>query len=153
MAPGKAVLRSVSSLIIRSFRPTDRAALVHLWSGVFPEDPPRNAPDSMIDNKLRVQSDLLLVAELDERLVGAVMAGFDGTRGWIHHLAVAPQYRLKGVATALVNAAEDGLRLLGCPKVNLQVRAENDGVVAFYRGLGYSVEQRVSMGKVLETER
>ena len=67
-------------------------------------------------------------------------------------MAVAPQYRLKGVATALVNAAEDGLRLLGCPKVNLQVRAENDGVVAFYRAVGYSVEQRVSMGKVLGTE-
>lgn len=81
------------SLTIRSFGPGDRAALVQLWSEVFPEDPPRNAPESMIDNKLRVQSDLLLVAELDDRLVGAVMAGFDGTRGWIYHLAVAPGYR------------------------------------------------------------
>ena len=142
----------MSSLDIRSFRSADRAALVQLWSEVFPEDPPRNAPESMIDNKLRVQSDLLMIAEVENRLVGAVMAGFDGTRGWIHHLAVAPQYRLKGIATALVRAAEDGLRMLGCPKVNLQVRGENDGVVAFYRAPGYSVERRVSMGKVLGSE-
>ena len=145
-------MRSVSSPTIRSFRSADRAALVELWSEVFPEDPPRNAPESMIDNKLRVQSDLLMVADVDNRLVGAVMAGFDGTRGWIHHLAVAPRYRLKGIATALLRAAEDGLQRLGCPKVNLQVRAEDDGVVAFYRALGYSVERRVSMGKVLGTE-
>ena len=106
----------------------------------------------MIDDKLLVQRELLLVAELDGALVGAVMAGFDGTRGWIYHLAVTPGRRLKGIASQLVRAAEDGLRLLGCPKVNLQVRAENEGVVAFYRALGYSVEQRVSMGKVLGAE-
>jgi len=57
------------------------------------------------------------------------MAGFDGTRGWIHYLAVAPQYRLKRIATELVKAAEEELRLLGCSKVNLQVRIENDDVV------------------------
>ncbi len=103
----------------------------------------------MIENKLLVQPELLLIAEAEGRLVGAVMAGFDGTRGWIHHLAVSPAHRLRGVGTALIHAAEEGLRQIGCPKVNLQVRTENEGVVTFYRAVGYVVEQRVSLGKVL----
>ncbi len=139
----------MSGFTIRSFRSADRAALVQLWSEVFPEDPPRNAPESMIDNKLRVQPELLLIAEMEDQLAGAVMAGFDGTRGWIYHLAVAPEFRRRGIATALVRAAEEGLGRLGCPKVNLQVRAENAGVVAFYKAVGYGVEERVSMGKSL----
>ena len=134
---------------MRSFEASDRERLIALWAQVFPDDPPRNAPESMIDNKLRVQPELLFVAEVETRLVGAVMAGFDGTRGWLHHLAVAPEYRLQGIATALVRAAEEGLVGLGCPKVNLQVRAENAGVVEFYLALGYRSEERVSMGKLL----
>ena len=123
--------------------------LIQLWAAVFPDDPPRNSPETMIRQKALVQPELLLVAMDGERLVGAVMAGFDGTRGWIHHLAVDPAHRRRGVGAALVESAETGLRRLGCPKVNLQVRAENQGVTAFYRSMGYDIEERVSMGKVL----
>ncbi len=140
----------MSPCTVRSYRPDDHESLVSLWDRVFPDDPPRNAPDRMIENKLRVQPELLLVAEDDDgSLVGAVMAGFDGTRGWMYHLAVVPERRSQGIGTTLVRAAEDGLRKLGCPKVNLQVRATNDGVIAFYRSLGYGVEERASLGKVL----
>jgi hypothetical protein len=137
-------------LSVRSYRPDDRRQLEALWKLVFPEDPLRNAPSVMIDNKLKVQPQLLLVGEVSGMIVGAVMAGFDGVRGWIYHLAVAPEFRRRGFATRLVRAAEDGLRGLGCPKVNLQVRAANHGVVEFYRGLGYGVEDRISMGRCLE---
>lgn len=84
------------------------------------------------------------------QLVGGLKAGFDGVRGWIYHLAVAPESRRCGVATKLVRAAEAALRDLGCPKVNLQVRASNASVVAFYQALGFTVEERVSMGRRLE---
>jgi ribosomal protein S18 acetylase RimI-like enzyme len=104
----------------------------------------------MIEQKQRVQPELLLVGVVGDLLVGAVMAGFDGTRGWIHHLAVDPGYRRMGIGRELVEAAERGLHALGCPKVNLQVRAENAGVVAFYERLGYTAEERVSMGKLLD---
>ncbi len=56
-----------------------------------------------------------------------------------------------GIGASLMRAGEDALRKLGCPKVNLQVRATNDRVIAFYRKLGYEVEQRASLGKVLTT--
>jgi hypothetical protein len=137
-------------LSVRPFRPTDRQQLEALWTKVFPEDPPWNAPTVMIENKLKVQPQLLLVAEVGDMIVGAVMAGFDGVRGWIYHLAVAPEFRRRGFGARLVRSAEKGLRRIGCPKVNLQVRAGNEQVVAFYRSLGYEVEERVSMGRRLE---
>jgi ribosomal protein S18 acetylase RimI-like enzyme len=125
-------------------------SLEALWGAVFAGDPPWNAPAAMIANKLKVQPELLLVAVFDQRLVGAVMAGFDGVRGWIYHLAVAPEVRRRGIATQLVRAAEVGLRKLGCGKVNIQIRASNSEVVAFYRSLGFAVEERISMGRRLE---
>ena len=136
-------------LLIRPFQPADRPALEELWNTVFPDDPPWNEPGGMIERKLAVQPELHLVAKLEGALVGAVMAGFDGVRGWIHHLAVAPQFRRQGIATELVRAAERGLEELGCPKVNLQVRATNHEIIAFYVRLGYAEEERVSMGRRL----
>lgn len=141
---------SSAEFSVRSFRRSDSEALGALWARVFPDDPPWNAPKVMIETKLRVQPDLLLVGELEGTIVGAVMAGFDGVRGWIYHLAVLPEHRRRGFATRLVRSAEQGLQYLGCPKVNLQVRATNPEVVAFYRSVGYQVEERVSMGRRLE---
>jgi ribosomal protein S18 acetylase RimI-like enzyme len=138
------------SFAVRPFRSGDRDSLQTLWARVFPDDPPWNAPELMIGNKLKVQPELLLVGDWAGTIVGAVIAGFDGVRGWIYHLAVAPEHRRRGFATALVRAAEQGLQDLGCPKVNLQIRPTNQEVVSFYRGLGYQVEDRVSMGRRLE---
>ena len=76
--------------------------MVFLWDRVFPDDPPRNAPDRMIENKLAVQPELLLVADDDGSLVGAVIAGFDGTRGWMYHLAVTPERRFQGIGASLM---------------------------------------------------
>ena len=135
--------------LIRRFVPNDEAAVTALWNEVFAGDPPWNQPAALIRRKATVQPELFLVAETEGALVATVLAGFDGVRGWIHHLAVAPSQRRRGIATALMNAAEAGLTQLGCPKVNLQVRASNAAVVAFYRALGYAVEERVSMGKRL----
>ena len=143
------VMTANAEVAIRSFREADRVQLVQLWSAVFPDDPPRNAPDRMIDGALAVRPESLLVAVLDGVVVGAVIAGFDGVRGWIYHLAVAPAHRRRGIATRLLRDAEAALRARGCSKINLQVRATNDGVVAFYRALGYEIEERLSMGRTL----
>ena len=136
--------------MVRSYEARDEAGVVALWREAFPDDPPRNAPELVIRRKLPVQPELLLVGDLAGTVVAAVVAGFDGFRGWINHLAVAPEYRRKGFGRALVSEAEARLRTLGCPKVNLQVRASNAGVAEFYRRLGYQAEERISFGKSLE---
>jgi ribosomal protein S18 acetylase RimI-like enzyme len=136
---------------IRPFAPKDEAALVALWvkCGLVR---PTNDPHKDIARKLEVRPDLLLVGELDGRLVGGVMAGYEGHRGWLNYLAVDPEVQGRGLGRALVAEAERRLRALGCPKVNLQIRTSNAGVIAFYRRLGYSQDDVVSMGKRLETD-
>ena len=135
---------------IRPYDSKDHAQVVALWSEVFKDDPPWNEPASMIRRKLTVQPELFLVAAVDDQVVGTVMAGFDGVRGWIHHLAVRGSHRRQGIASSLMRAAEKGLEIAGCPKVNLQVRATNSQVIAFYRSLGYELEERASLGKRLD---
>jgi len=135
---------------IRPYESKDHAQVVALWSKVFKDDPPWNEPASMIRRKLTVQPELFLVAVIDGQVVGTVMAGFDGVRGWIHHLAVRGSHRRQGIASSLMRAAEKGLAIAGCPKVNLQVRATNSKVIAFYRSLGYELEERASLGKRLD---
>jgi ribosomal protein S18 acetylase RimI-like enzyme len=135
---------------IRSYAESDEAAVIRLWEQCGLTRP-WNDPHKDIARKLAVRRDLFLVA-LDPgsgEIVGSVMAGYDGHRGWINYLAVSPAYQRQGLGRALMTEAERLLERTGCPKVNLQVRSENPNVVAFYQRLGYEVEETVSMGKRL----
>ena len=134
---------------IRPFAEPDTPAVVALWGGALGYDAPHNEPLAAIRRKLAHQRELFFVAMLEGRLAGTVMAGYDGHRGWIYSLAVAPDLRRRGVGRALMNHAEGALADLGCPKINLQVVGTNAEVVGFYRALGYRVEDRVSLGKIL----
>ena len=139
-----------TDLVIRSYEARDESGVSALWRDVFRDDPPWNEPELVIRRKLSVQPELFLVGELERVVVGTVLAGFDGFRGWIYHLAVAPAHRHKGFGRALMSEAELRLRHLGCPKVNLQVRTTNPRVIRFYEDLGYQIEARVSLGTRLE---
>ena len=138
---------------IRSYHPDDEPSVIQLWKTVFPDAPPRNDPRKDINTKSKLQPDLFLVALTGNLLVGTAMAGFDGHRGWIYYLAVAPDYQRQGIGTAIMQKVEESLTQLGCPKLNLQIRADNVEVQAFYERQGYETEQRISMGKELSTGR
>lgn len=135
---------------VRSYRDEDHDAVVALWRRVFPDAPARNDPVRDVERMRAFQPDLFLVAEEAGRPVGTVLAGYDGHRGWLHRLAVAPEARRRGVGRALVQEAERRLaECCGCPKLNLQIRAETPEPQGFYERLGYRVEARISMGKEL----
>lgn len=134
---------------IRAFHPDDEEAVIALWRSCGLVRP-WNDPHKDIARKLQVRPDLFLVGLLDGRIVACVMAGYEGHRGWLNYLAVDPDHQRKGYARAIVDAAEQLLREAGCPKINLQVRFSNDGVIAFYRRLGYVADDVVSLGKRLE---
>ena len=129
----------------------DEAALVSLWRSCDLVRP-WNDPAKDIGRKLAVRPDLFLVGVLDGQIIACVMAGYEGHRGWLNYLAVAPEHQRRGYARAIVDEAERLLRQAGCPKINLQVRNSNRGVIEFYRKLGYSVDDVVSMGKRLEND-
>ena len=133
---------------IRKYNTDDREALIALWQEVFPDDPPHNEPSSVIDAKLAVD-DLIFVAESEDEIIGACMAGYDGHRGWLYAVAVNSDHRRKGIGDRLVKAAIESMQALGCIKVNLQIRADNTAVAEFYKSLGFGVEDRMSMGILL----
>ena len=90
------------------------------------------------------------MGELSGRIVATAMVGYEGHRGWVNYLAVAPEQRRRGFARALMDEAERLLRQAGCPKINVQVRGSNDSALEFYRRLGYAVDDVVGLGKRLE---
>jgi ribosomal protein S18 acetylase RimI-like enzyme len=134
---------------IRPYRTIDRETVIAIWRSAFAGDPPWNDPKDVIARKESVQPDLFLVGLQGERVVGTVLAGFDGVRGWVHHLAVLPELRRRGFASRLMDRAEEGLLELGCPKLNLQVRRSNAEVIAFYESRGHSIDDVISLGKPL----
>ena len=136
---------------IRSYRETDEAAVVALWEACNLTRPWNN-PQKDIVRKLQVNPEWFLVAELAGQIVGTVMVGYEGHRGWINYLAVAPTHRRAGLGRALMAAAEQRLRAAGCPKINLQVRPDNPEAVAFYERIGFAVEGTISLGKRLEKD-
>jgi ribosomal protein S18 acetylase RimI-like enzyme len=134
---------------IRPFQKSDEQAVIALWNEVLPDSAPHNDPATAIRKKREVECDLFFVAEVEGTVVGTVMGGYDGHRGWVYSLAVKPQHRYQRIGGALMRRLEAALSERGCLKVNLQIRSSNAGVIAFYEKIGYAVEERVSMGKRL----
>ena len=134
---------------IRPYQAADFDGLDALWREAFPNDPPRNRAAQSVPAKLALNDDLLFVAVDDDQVLGSIMAGYDGHRGWLYSVAVREDAKRRGIGTALVKTAEMAMRKLGCCKINLQVRSTNTSVIAFYKGLGFAVEDHVSMGRLL----
>jgi ribosomal protein S18 acetylase RimI-like enzyme len=133
---------------LRPFDPRDEQSVIALWQecGITR---PWNDPVKDIARKLTVQPELFLVGESDGVVVATAMFGFDGTRGWVHYLAVAPGRQGESLGRAIMTEGERLLTAMGCPKLNLQVRSGNERVIGFYRALGYAPDDTVSLGKRL----
>ncbi len=134
---------------IVTYQPSHFDGIRVLWHEAFPDDPPWNAAEIAIPAKLKLQPELFLVAIDQDLVIGSIMAGYDGHRGWLYAAAVLQSHQRQGIGTALVRAAENRLSAMGCTKINLQVRSSNTAVTKFYGSLGYEIEERVSMGKCL----
>ncbi len=133
---------------IRPFHSADTEAVVNLWvaCGLVK---PWNDPYLDIELKQRVAPELFLVGEVNEQLVATAMGGYEGHRGWVNYLAVAPDLQGGGYGRQMMRALERRLIARGCPKLNLQIRTNNIDVIAFYEAIGYKQDDVVSMGKRL----
>ncbi len=110
---------------------------------------PWNDPTLDIQRKLDDSPDLFYLAWIKDILAGTCMAGYDGHRGSIYYLGVAPQFQGKGVAQRLVEHGEKHLTKIGCPKINLMVRRTNTPVIGFYEKVGYRDDPVVVLSKRL----
>jgi len=135
-------------VLIRPYATTDRAEVVALWLACGLTRP-WNDPLADIARKLADSPGLFLVGEDGDDVVASVMAGYDGHRGWINYLAVHPSWQGHGLGREMMAVAEERLLALGCPKINLQVRDDNEAARQFYEAIGYRQDPVVSFGKRL----
>ena len=139
---------TASSLVIRGYRADDENAVVALWQACDLTRP-WNDPRRDIARKCAVQPELFRVGTVAGVLVASAMVGYEGHRGWLNYLAVAPAERGRGHGRAMMADAERLLTALGCPKLNLQMRRSNAAAIGFYRAIGYADDDVISFGKRL----
>ena len=134
---------------IREFRIEDYPVVRELWQAAALELRPG---DELEDIKLKLQRDpdLFLVSERENRIVGSVIGGWDGRRGWIYHLAVSPNYQRKGIGAGLVQELENRLLAKGAKMINAQVHKLNTKSATFFKAMGYDERSHLIMiGKQL----
>jgi ribosomal protein S18 acetylase RimI-like enzyme len=133
---------------IREYAAADEAQVVALWSSVFGYTQARNDPKLVLQTKTAWDSRLLVAVD-GSQVLGTLMLGYDGHRGWFYRLAVLESARRGGIGSALVGDGERRLKALGCAKLNLQVHTHNDAAARFWTALGYVLEPRLDFGKDL----
>ncbi len=136
---------------IRTYHSNDEDAVIGLWKecGLIV---PWNNPYSDIERKRSNSPELFFIGLLDDEIVTTCMAGYDGHRGWIYFLAVKKSFRKIGIAEKIVRHAEKALFDNGCAKIDLMVRNTNQGVIAFYKRVGYELDEVVVLSKRLVKE-
>jgi len=136
---------------IRRYSSSDQSSIITLWErcGLIR---PWNDPKKDINRKLKAQPELFFVGVLDGVLIASAMAGYEGHRGWINYLAVSPDHRQKGYGRIIMQEVERQLKIIGCPKINLQIRESNTRAINFYKKLGYDIDEVLMMGKRLEKD-
>jgi ribosomal protein S18 acetylase RimI-like enzyme len=138
----------MTGLIIRPYSSQDEKSVVELWQECNLTRPWNN-PKLDIERMLEVYPDLFLVGLIDDKIVASVMGGYEGHRGWVYYLGVSPEYQRRGYGRKMMDAVTEKLKDIGCPKINIQVRADNKQALGFYEKIGYLLEDRVSMAKRL----
>ena len=136
---------------IRCYASTDMDRVIALWRQCD-LIVAQNDPEKDIQRKLRVDPDLFLVGEIGAAVIATVMGGYEGHRGWINYLAVAPSEQLRGHGRAMMVAIESLLRARGCPKINLQVRKTNVAAIGFYHSIGFNDDDVIGLGKRLAND-
>ena len=134
---------------VRDFREADRRALTELWEACGLTRP-WNHPNDDIDRTVSAKEATILVGCADGTLIGSVMAGHDGHRGWVYYLAVDPARQGRGAGRELMEEAGLWLASRGAPKLELMVRDGNDRAAKFYESLGFERQQVTVYGKWLK---
>ena len=138
-------------MVISEALPADRDSVVALWEACGLTRP-WNDPRDDFSLALTSTDCAVLVGREGGRLLASIMVGFDGHRGWVYYLAVAPAEQRRGHGRRMMSAAEAWLTLRRAPKLNLMVREENSAALAFYERLGLERQSLVVLGKFLKDD-
>ena len=138
-------------LHLRPYQDSDLDSVLQLWQDCDLLHPV-NDPLKDITRKKKVNPEWFIVGELDGKIIATTMIGYNGHRAEINYLGIHPDHQGRGYGKLLMDHAEDLLRAVGCPKINVMIRTTNAKVLAFYERLGYIDNQCHTLGKRLESD-
>ncbi len=138
-------------MYIRTYRPEDEKQVIALWQQCNLITPSNN-PQRDIERKINDSPELFFVGQKDNKIIASCMAGYDGHRGWIYYLAVQQNLQRTGIASKIIEYAEQNLMRMGCPKINLMIRESNTEVISFYRKTGYENDPVLVLSKRLSED-
>jgi ribosomal protein S18 acetylase RimI-like enzyme len=130
---------------IRNFRLNDYAQVLHIWRATNLDQ--EGASLDSIAKQISWDSELILVAEEDEKVIGVIMGSIDGNRAYFYRLSVLPEFQRRGIGHQLVSELENRFRAKGVTEVVIMVNQNSRQALSFYRSLGYQVEQLVTLSK------
>jgi len=139
------------NLILREFQfPSDYPQVIQLWQNAGPGIHLRRSDEEQeLAKKLQRDPDLFLIAEVNGRIIGSVLGGFDGRRGMIYHLAVDAIYRKNGLGALLMTELEKRMIEKGCIRSYLLVTKDNLEALRFYENTGWEKMDLYLLGKDL----
>lgn len=132
---------------IRSFRLSDYAAIMDIWKRTKLEQ--KEMETDGLAKQIAWDSELVMIAELDERVVGVIVGTIEGNRAYFYRLAVDPNYQSKGIGRELVDALEAKFEKRGATQIQIMVNQNNESVIPFYQSLGYEVQRYITLTKKL----
>jgi ribosomal protein S18 acetylase RimI-like enzyme len=141
--------QEAAGTVLREAGGDDAPAVIALWEAAGLTRP-WNDPGRDFERALGATDAAVLILVTDGAVVASVMVGYDGHRGWVYYLAVAPAHRREGNGRALMDAAEAWLRERGAPKIQLMVREDNEAALGFYEALGLDRQKVVTLGRFLK---
>ena len=137
----------MGAIVVRPFRAGDGERLRAFWASIGMEG--LGDDDAALGVLVERNPGLSLVAERDSEVVGSILGAWDGRRGWLYHVAVAPDLRRRGLAEDLVRRVEARLVEFGAPKVNAVIQDDNPAAAAFWRAIGYEMTPARQYGRRL----
>jgi ribosomal protein S18 acetylase RimI-like enzyme len=130
---------------IEPARPTEIKLMLELWKSIPGIGVGRGDEVKALRIFMDRNPSTCLVLKEQQRLVGTVMGGFDGRRGYLYHLAVHPDCRRKGYGQALLARVLDELKCLGAQKIHLFVFDDNQTAINFYRRAGWNQRRDIQV--------
>lgn len=136
-------------MIIRAATLDDTQSIIKIWEECKLTRPWNN-PNDDITNALTTSTSTILLLCDDSQIIGTVMVGYDGHRGWIYYLAVRTEFRKKRYGKQLMQEAEKWLKSRNVPKLMLMIRNSNEEVKSFYEACEYKDDEVIVMAKWLK---
>ena len=128
---------------LRDARVDETSAILDLWRAAYEPSSPRSTQEDIPALLAHGSAARLIVAEIDGRIAGTLIATFDGWRGNMYRLAVHPGFQRRGIARRLVEEAHAWLRDRGCQRVTALVEGDHEYATGFWESAGYQHDARM----------